>query len=183
MLNLLFRPVSLIVAIFVVILSFSSFTSLGTDALCEHSFGKSITRNFYHVNLAHLGINLMAFNVLSRIEDIVGSGPYILLLFMLLLISSVLDFIANLMFPTLKCSIGFSGILFGLLSWEMMALHDFDPSALLLLVVNVIAPTLRDPKASLIGHSIGAIAGVIVAFFWDGIDAKPISPPKFTFPF
>jgi membrane associated rhomboid family serine protease len=168
MLNLLTRPVSLIVAVIVTLISFTSFATQTPDTICEHGIDKSVMRNFYHVNLSHLGINLTTFNIFSRAEDTIGSGPYIILLLLLLLSTSVLDYLVTLVFPDLKCSIGFSGILFGIMAWEIMILHEFNPFALILLVINVISPTLRDPRASLIGHGIGALSGIIVALIYRG---------------
>ena len=161
--NMMYKPVSLIIAILLVFINFG--VQYNIPNVCGNGFFNSILRNFYHVNTAHLIINLFSFYVLSRVEILIGSGQYIVLLLMILLISSILDFIITLLFPNINCSIGFSGILFGLLAWEMMKLNNFNFIVLMLLIFNVITPTMINPKASLIGHSIGAFAGVISSFF------------------
>ena len=165
--NIMYKPVSLIIAILLVIINFGTQNNIANIAnICENNFLNSIFRNFYHVNTAHLIINLFSFYVLSEVEILIGSGQYIILLLTILLISSILDFIITLLFPNITCSIGFSGILFGLLAWEMMALHNFNFFVLMLLIFNVITPTMINPRASLIGHSIGAFSGVIAFFFF-----------------
>ena len=94
----------------------------------------------------------MSFSILSRIEDYIGTRKYIILLFLILFISSILDYIITLLFPSIHCSIGFSGILFGLLSWETIVLNDFNFFVLIILLINVVSPSLQNSKASLIGH-------------------------------
>ena len=134
--NIMYKPVSLIIAILLVIINFGTQNNIAN--ICENNFLNYIFRNFYHVNTAHLIINLFSFYVLSEVEILIGSGQYIILLLTILLISSILDFIITLLFPNITCSIGFSGILFGLLAWEMMALHNFNFFVLMLLIFNVI---------------------------------------------
>jgi membrane associated rhomboid family serine protease len=61
--------------------------------MCSKGFTQSVSRNFYHVNNTHIIFNLVAFNMLSHVEDYIGTIAYIVLLFLILFISSVLDFI------------------------------------------------------------------------------------------
>jgi len=130
--------------------------------ICVDGITNSIVRNFYHVDSPHLYINLLTFTVLSRIETQIGSIKYLMLLISII-ISSVLDFVVNSIF-SLKCSIGFSGVLFGLLAWKMITRHEFSPYILILLAINVISPTIKNPQASLTGHGIGALAGIGAAY-------------------
>ena len=164
--SILGRPVSLIIAILIIVIHFGNNTPPAT--VCSKGFTQSVSRNFYHANNTHIIFNLVSVNMLSRVEDYLGTKASIVLLFLILFISSVLDFIISLIFPDLKCSIGFSGILFGLLAWEMMVSYNFNPSVLIILLINVITPTLRDPRASLLGHGIGAISGVLSSFLISG---------------
>lgn len=155
------KIVSLIIAIFLIILHLTSNDDLPT--ICVNGFQNSMKRNFYHVDSSHLYINLLTFKIMSRIETQIGSQQYLMLLLSILIISTILDYVVTLIFPKLKCSIGFSGILFGLLAWEMLTLNEFSPYIFILLAINVISPTVRNPSASLLGHGIGAIAGIITA--------------------
>jgi hypothetical protein len=49
-----------------------------------------------------------------------------------------------------------------------MVSYNFNPTVLIILLINVITPTLRDPQESLLGHGIGAISGVLSSFLISG---------------
>lgn len=167
------RVVSSIIAIILLLVHFNS-SQENLPTSCVDGFTNSIIRNFYHIDSPHLYVNLLTFKTLSRIETQIGSAKYLMLLISIVVIASVLDYIVNLIF-SLKCSIGFSGVLFGLLAWEMVTMHEFSPYVLLLLAINVISPTIRNPQSSLMGHGIGALAGVLSAYLLKGLGGNEIS--------
>jgi predicted membrane channel-forming protein YqfA (hemolysin III family) len=76
------------------------------------------------------------------------------------------------LFSNLPCSIGFSGILFGIMAWELTTKKDFDIFIVLSIVGIVVAPSIQDSKTSLVGHAVGAIAGVIGGILWKSIEKK-----------
>lgn len=160
------RPVSLAIGLLLVLVWLFTLQGFNLDEVCGKGFVKAIARNFVHLNLFHLLVNLYALEALSRIELYLGSGSYIGLLIIILLLASTMEFLLNETVPSLRCSIGFSGVLFGLLAWEMMVMGEFQPYLFLILLVIVVFPTLSNPRASLIGHGLGALAGVIAALFW-----------------
>lgn len=166
------KVVSSIIAIILLLIHFNS-SQENLPTICVDGITNSVMRNFYHVDSPHLYVNLLTFKALSRIEMQIGSVNYLMLLISILVIASFLDYIVNSIF-SLKCSIGFSGVLFGLLAWEMVTQHEFSPYALLLLAVNVISPTIKNPQASLMGHGIGALAGVISGYLFKGLKPKEI---------
>ena len=73
---------------------------------------------------------------------------------------------------SLPCSIGFSGVLFGVAAWELVTNKGFDWLVALSLVAMVAVPTIQNPKASLMGHIVGAIAGIIGGLIWGKIAVK-----------
>lgn len=160
------RPVSLVVGLLLVLVWVFTLQGLNLDEICGKGFAKALARNFVHLNLFHLLVNLYALEALSRIELYLGSGSYLILLFIILLLASTMEFLLNETMPSLRCSIGFSGVLFGLLAWELMVMGQFQPYLFLVLLVMVVFPTLQNPQASLIGHGLGALAGVLTALVW-----------------
>jgi hypothetical protein len=70
----------------------------------------------------------------------------------------------------MKCSIGFSGILFGLMTWELITTRKIDIELLLAIVVTVVAPSIGNKKVSLTGHTIGAVSGVLGGIIWKFIN-------------
>ena len=93
-----------------------------------------------------------------------GSGQYLALILFLLVAQTFLEMFLYNLGAAYRCSIGFSGVLFGLLAWEMFALQEFEPYLFLVLLLMVVYPSIQSPQASLIGHGIGALVGVIAAF-------------------
>ena len=82
---------------------------------------------------------------------------------MITITTSTIDYLIHNIFKDLNCSIGFSSILFGILSWKTIKFHDFNIFTFGLLIFNVINQTIRDPQASLIGHMTGLISGLLVS--------------------
>jgi hypothetical protein len=90
----------------------------------------------------------------------------------LLLFTSIVEVIGHKVFSNLPCSIGLSGILFGIMAWELTTKKDFDIFIILSIIGIVVAPSMQDSKVSLIGHAVGAIAGVIGGVLWKSIEKK-----------
>ena len=66
----------------------------------------------------------------------------------------------------INCSVGWSGVLFGLAVWEIVKEKEkVDSSLIIAIGAMVVSPSLQNPQASLIGHALGALAGFIVAMY------------------
>lgn len=72
----------------------------------------------------------------------------------------------------MPCSIGFSGILFGLFTWELVSKKKFDVEILIAMIIMVVGPSLRSKKVSLSGHAIGAVSGIIAGISWKYINKE-----------
>lgn len=132
---------------------------------CGDGVLNSLNRTFVHADLKHILSNLFVFYILSRIEVTHGSIFFVLMLVQLMVITIVLEIIVKSIW-NIPCSIGFSGILFGLAVWELI--YDRNVSLALLIGIGamVIMPSLQNPKASLIGHSLGAFSGFILSLYF-----------------
>ena len=127
---------------------------------CDQDLGSAFLRNFIHVDWLHLILNMYTFYRLMPIELIFGSSFYLILLGFLILFQTIIEWIINLYFE-INCSIGFSGILFGLFTWMILSLRGQDWKMLSALILSIFASSARDPRLSLLGHLMGVVSGLL----------------------
>lgn len=147
----------------------------GSAPPCGDSAIQAIQRHFVHASLPHLMANLFALYAVLHVEVYLGLARYILLLIILFTLTTLGDMAMRALTKkagkTPVCSIGFSGILFGLLTWEIVYMGRLDWRLLLAIGVVVVLPTIQNPRASLTGHAMGALAGLVA-----GLAFKKIHP-------
>jgi membrane associated rhomboid family serine protease len=133
----------------------------------ENNFTSTFYTNFIHVEPYHLFLNLYSLYYLSRIEQQIGSKQFFYLIVFSLLFNTLVELIiVHQLKIKIHYSVGFSGVLFGLLAWELITTRKLDMSVLLTIAILVVLPSLQNPKASLLGHSIGAASGIVSGFIW-----------------
>ena len=128
--------------------------------------------NFVHVDIYHLISNLFALYALSRVEVATGGKKFTALIVFLLLFNTLAEAAIHRLFKGLPCSIGFSGVLFGVGAWELFMNKEVDWFVVLSLVFMIAGPSIRNPKVSLMGHIVGAVAGVVGALLWSKMAPK-----------
>ncbi len=164
------------VCIFLIISLFSIFLIYLTSIVKSVPCGKDVLSNFYsnftHVDIFHLIGNLSGLYVLSRVEQNIGSKQFIKLLIFLLIFNTVTETIIHKIIPSTQCSIGFSGVLFGIATWEIITTQEVDYAAVLAIIFSAIRPTVNQIKTSISGHVIGAIGGIISGIIWSMIYKK-----------
>lgn len=163
-------PVSLFLAVSIVVVFSMYITTAIKTIPCGKNIMSSFCTNFVHVEPYHLTANLFALYSLARVERDIGTRNFFGLIMFLLLFTSITEVIVHKMFSNLPCSIGFSGILFGIMAWELTTKKDFNIMLALSILGIVIAPSVYNPKISLNGHATGAIAGVIGGMIWKYIN-------------
>ena len=172
MLTLKKIPVSVFITLTIVLI----FGLYATTALKQIPCGKDITNvlygNFVHIDIYHLLSNIFALYALSRVEISIGWKSFLALICFLLFFNTLAETAMYRIFKTLKCSIGFSGVLFGIATWELVNNKGFDWFIGLSVLTMIAGPSINNPKASLIGHSIGAISGIIGGLLWSKIGPK-----------
>ena len=130
---------------------------------CGNDVVSIIESQFVHVNFVHLASNLLALWYLVNIEHTFGSARFAALVVAIAVVSSVVDSVIG----HRGCSIGFSGVVFGLFAWSALTttgskLRNIAVVAMLL-VANI------GPRVSLRSHAIGAASGAVIALCYNAI--------------
>lgn len=149
--------VNTIVTIILVIIHFLP----KTGSHCDTSLQNSLVRNFYHANIPHLATNLYALKSLYNLESQSGPLNYVGIIVVITAINTIIDYFITSNMNT-QCSIGFSGILLGLFSFELIGHPKKSIQQVLpAIIAMVVYPSIKNPRASLLGHTIGALSGLI----------------------
>lgn len=122
-------------------------------------------RSFFHANTIHLLANLFVLWQISDFTKSFTTVQLINLIIILTLLSSLILYTINQVFPTTKAiTIGFSGVIFGLfvVSQKLQGHDLFHIGA-----TNIaqILPQFLIPGISFWGHLSGIISGFIYVFF------------------
>jgi membrane associated rhomboid family serine protease len=159
-------PVSVFIAVSMIVIFFLFNAKVITALPCGKGMREVFMSNFVHIDTMHLISNLYALYAVSRVEQEMGLQPFIWLLIFLLIVNTLAEFMAKRIWNDMPCSIGFSGILFGLLTWELVSKRKFDVEVFLAIIIMVVGPSLTSKKVSLSGHIIGAVSGVLGGLAW-----------------
>ena len=163
-------PVTISLAIFLFVITLAYEIDVLDNIPCEIGVLKGAHRTIVHANWKHLFVNIFTLLMLSRIEEKHGSAFFASLILQIWFISVIIEFVTQ-KYVKLRCSIGFSGVLLGLIAWEMVA-NGMNIVVLLSLAILVVIPSIQNKKASLSGHIIGAISGLIVAMYFKSKEEK-----------
>jgi membrane associated rhomboid family serine protease len=132
---------------------------------CDKDMLSIFMTNFIHIDITHLISNLVALYALSRVEYKTGPKKFFILLIFLLIFNTIFEFILHKIINT-PCSIGISGILYGILTFEIICTNNIDYNMLGAVLLNVFISYGIDNKSSLSGHLIGAISGILGAIIF-----------------
>lgn len=123
-------------------------------------------RSFYHADLAHLISNMISFYYLSPIEDIVGEASFVFIVVFIWIVSSLLLYTYHQLFPSRKVyTIGFSGVIFGLIVVYYSLLGQKASVSVTGLIISIL-PQIVIPNISFEGHIAGIIAGALYVTFF-----------------
>lgn len=162
-------PVSLFLAVSIVVVFSLYLTTAIKTIPCGKDVMSSFMNNFVHLDYYHLTANLFALYALSRVERDIGGKRFMGLIIFLLFFNSIAEVTTHKLFPGIPCSIGFSGVLFGVMTWEIVSKKDIDILILLSITTIVILPSIQNSKSSLMGHAVGAVAGIVGGLLWKKI--------------
>lgn len=162
-------PVSSFLAISIIIIFSLYITTALKTIPCGKDLLSKFNINFIHIDPYHLITNLYALYALSRIEIFLGTKKFFILVLFLLFINTIFETIVHKIIPDIPCSIGFSGILFGMMTWEIVTDKGLDFYVATSIAAIVIIPSIKNQKISLIGHLIGSISGIIGGLLWNKI--------------
>jgi len=165
------RPASAFITTFLIIIFLLAITSILKIDLCNKDFISNLYSNFIHFDILHLLSNIYGLYVLSRIEEQIGYQKFILLITILVIINTVFETILHKVID-MKCSIGFSAILYGMLSWGLFSGCKKLDYYLFTSVIFDIVSSKFNTNISLISHFMGILSGIIASNFlkYDLID-------------
>lgn len=152
------------------ILIFSLYTTNAIKSVpCRKNMTDNFLSSFVHVDSVHIFANLYTLYALSRVEIQLGSKKFFILIVFLLCINTIFKTLLHKMTNKIPCSIGFSGVLFGIMTWEIITNRGFDMNIATSIILLVILPSLQFRNVSFTGHLIGAVSGVIGGLLFNEI--------------
>lgn len=160
--------VSTFLGISIIIIFLLYWVNLIKTIPCNNDLTSAIKSHFIHTDPFHIVSNLYALYAISRVEQKMSSKKFILLILFIVLVSSVLEVVVHKIIPSIPCSIGFSGVLFGLMTWELVTEKTIDIYLLSSIVMLVYASS-RGKNISLSGHAIGAFTGSLAGLMYRAI--------------
>ena len=152
--------ISILLFITIIIIYLLNITNIIKNIPTQKNLLSNFYSNFFHIEITHLIRNLVGLYALSRIEINIGFKKFIKVIILILLFNSIFETILYIVFPTLACSIGLSGILYSLATYELCSSKDIDYFLLFYIFINIMVPS---NNASIASHLIGAISGIIIS--------------------
>ena len=117
-------------------------------------------RAFYHADLQHLLANGISLYNLSFMEDVLGRTKFLSAILFIWIVSSLLLYLFHTLIPSRKVyTIGFSGVIFGLIVVYFSLLGNKN-IGLAGLIISIL-PQIFVPGISFEGHLAGIISGII----------------------
>ena len=143
-------------------------TNVIKEIPCEKDMKSIFLSNFIHTDIFHIIGNLYGLYSLSRVELQLGTKKFFTLLIFLLVFSTFFEALLHKIINT-PCSIGFSGILYGIMTFEVMYSKKFDYNIFTSIIFNIILSKIGNKKVSLTGHIVGGISGIIGGIIFEKI--------------
>jgi membrane associated rhomboid family serine protease len=160
-------PVSLFLAVSIVLVFALYITTVLKTVPCGRNILSSFCGNFVHIDLFHLVANLITLYTLTRVERDIGAKRFSFLIVFLLVFTSIVEVTMHKIIPNMACTIGFSCILFGIMAWELTTKRGLDLLVVISIIGVAVMPTIQNPKrASLLGHLVGVVSGIIGGLLW-----------------
>lgn len=164
-------PVSVFISVCIIVVFSLYTTSAIKNIPCSNDVISVFMSNFIHTDSFHLVANLYALYALSRVEQAIGGKHFVALIVFLLLLNTALESAINKKF-NVPCSIGFSGVLYGIMTWELATQKHLDFYLITAIGATIMAPMLGKTNISVIGHGVGAFSGIIGGLIWNKLGPK-----------
>ena len=138
------------------------FINVIKSAPCDKDMASVFVSNFVHTDIFHMLSNAFSLYSLSVIEERLGSETFVKIIIFFLAVNTILETMLHKIIDV-PCSIGFSGVLFSMMSFELVAKNIIDTNIILSLCFNMglAISKGKESKVSIYGHVIGIISGVI----------------------
>ena len=153
----------LIVSVFIVFALYVN--SIIKNYTCENNVVDVFYRQFIHNDSYHLLETIAGLIGIYFVEKEIGSKKFIQLVILLLFLNTCLELILHKIYPNIQCSVGFYGIIIGILIWNIINSHEVN-IFLVVVVVSVIVYPFRkkNNNTSLIINILSGLAGIISAY-------------------
>ena len=163
-------PVSSFIIMSLLIIFALYFINIVKTVPCEKDMASVFVSNFIHTDFFHILGNAFSLYSLSVVEERLGSSAFIKLMIFFLVTNTVLETTLHKLIDA-PCSIGFSGVLFSMMTFELVAKNIIDTNILLSLIFNIFFTVVKgkDSKTSIYGHVIGIISGSIAGIIFKKI--------------
>ena len=159
-------PVSLFLATSLIVIFLLYATTIIKSVPCNKDLLSVFYGNFVHIDIYHLLGNIFALYALARVEIALGTKTFFGLIIFLIIFNSLIEILVYKLIPGLTCSIGFSGVLFGIMTWELVTNRKLDYVLVVSIIFMVVLPSFQNKNVSLLGHSVGAFSGIIGGLIW-----------------
>ena len=154
-------PVCSFISVVIITIFSLYFTNALKTIPCGKDMQSVFISQFIHVDFLHLVSNVYGLYTLSTVEQKYGPKFFFSLIFFLLTINALLESLFHKFFDT-PCSIGFSGILYGVLTFDTVCdKNNIDYVLLGSIFTNMFVTKIFKSNISLQGHIVGAITGII----------------------
>jgi membrane associated rhomboid family serine protease len=154
------NPITAFLSVVIVILFSLYYTSILKTIPCEKDMKSIFISQFIHTDFFHLLANLYGFYALSRVELMIGPKKFFILVMFLLIFNTIFEFILHY-FAKTPCSIGISGILYGIVTFELLSKKIIDYHGILSIFLSIYASYKSNINSSLYGHLIGGFTGIL----------------------
>ena len=160
---------SLSVSLIIIIIYSLYKTTIFKNIPCNNDIVSILSSTFIHTDGAHLIANLYGMYAVSNIETDIGTENFVWLFVFILSFSTIFEYIIRETFDT-KCSIGISGILMGLLTWNIIISNKVNGKhnieSIIAIVILVGYPSIKCKNTSFVGHLVGSLAGFVATIFY-----------------
>jgi membrane associated rhomboid family serine protease len=155
------NPVCSFISVIIITIFSLYFTNAIKTIPCKKDMQSVFVSQFIHVDFFHLLSNLYGLYSLSRVEQKYGPKFFFSLIFFLLVTNAIIESILHKIIVS-PCSIGFSGILYGVFTFELVSKGvNVDYLLFISIIANMIANDIFKNNVSLQGHLVGALTGII----------------------
>ena len=129
-------------------------------SVCDKSLINSFKKSFIHGSSMHLAVNLFTFFKQSnQMLKTMNMQKYMTILIMIIIVEALIDYVTT---DYKKCSIGFSGVIMGMISFYYMYNSNKLTNEIIINLVILLIPT--NSKTSVMGHFLGIISGFVVYY-------------------
>lgn len=137
------------------------FSIIGISDVCNKTLSSTILQRFVHTNTLHLLSNMIVLNfVITTFNNNYTKSNTFSIILMAFIINVMLTWILRYQY-NLKCSVGFSGIIYSLLSYIILKTRGFNSDSIIW-IISLSIPPLLITNVSFSGHLIGIFSGIIL---------------------